>query len=53
MLAGTLNMFHKLASPFVIAGLMLRVFGGLLLLEALFCSIVIEAIAAALSPASS
>jgi hypothetical protein len=39
-------MFHKLASPFVIAGLMLMVFGGLLLLEAVFCSIVIEAILA-------
>ena len=42
----TLHMFHKLASPFVIAGLMLMVFGGLLLLEAVFCSIVIEAILA-------
>jgi hypothetical protein len=36
-------MFHKLANPFVITGLVLMVFGGLLLLEAAFWSIVIEA----------
>ena len=36
-------MFHKLANPFVITGLVLMVFGGLLLLEAVFWSIVIEA----------
>ena len=42
-LTGTVHMFHKLANPFVITGLVLTVFGGLLLLEAVFWSIVIEA----------
>ena len=41
--AGTVHMFHKLANPFVISGLVLMVFGGLLLLEAASWSIVIEA----------